>query len=391
MNVQLNISHDPDELSTDAAIMYYNDIKDGFIYNTSDLILKHENGNKFITEILNTFENINVIDLTRNKTNIYKKILHLTFRMYYTSDGKNDTINFYTKNDQTTLKIWEIFKKYDIINDNEINVFLTSFFLKRDTIQDNMKVLSISDFEDISDLYYPYMNTSLLFEQFFTGNENILLCVGEPGVGKSKLNSLALKFALQNIDKIPYNNKVLAVDKTEYIETALVKSVDVLINDEFWNILEEREFDFVLIDDLDYMLTKRSNEVQNHDDIKKNIFLNQFLSFTDGVEKSKTKFIITTNQIYDEIDAAVLRKGRLFDIIELRVLKNEEALNIWKYYELDEKIFHTLFKNNVLPADLGSEISKRRNKRIKNATKSYLFEENISKIKKIQTKKIGFK
>ena len=391
MNVQLNISHDPDELSADAAIMYYNDVKDGFIYNTSDLILKHENGNKFITEILNTFENINVIDLTRNKTNIYKKILHLTFRMYYTSDGKNDTINFYTKNDQTTLKIWEIFKKYDIINDNEINVFLTSFFLKRDTIQDNMKVLSISDFEDISDLYYPYMNTSLLFEQFFTGNENILLCVGEPGVGKSKLNSLALKFALQNIDKIPYNNKVLAVDKTEYIETALVKSVDVLINDEFWNILEEREFDFVLIDDLDYMLTKRSNEVQNHDDIKKNIFLNQFLSFTDGVEKSKTKFIITTNQIYDEIDAAVLRKGRLFDIIELRVLKNEEALNIWKYYELDEKIFHTLFKNNVLPADLGSEISKRRNKRIKNATKSYLFEENISKIKKIQTKKIGFK
>jgi len=140
-----------------------------------------------------------------------------------------------------------------------------------------------------------------------------------------------------------------------------------------------------LNDDLDYFLTSRNEELQTSDDAEKNKFLSQFLSFTDGIEQNETKFIITTNQPFDDIDDALLRKGRLFDILELRKLTNEEALNVWTSAGLLKEKF--IFAGDVLQADLGSEIEKHLNKEIK--IEQYLLEDNISKIKKFN-KKIGF-
>ena len=86
-----------------------------------------------------------------------------------------------------------------------------------------------------------------------------------------------------------------------------------------------------------------------------------------------------------------MRKGRLFDILELRELNNDEALDIWKDSGLSENDFSTLFKTKkVLPAELGSEINKRMNDRIQNATQSYLKEDGISKTKNAgRSKRIG--
>ena len=33
-------------------------------------------------------------------------------------------------------------------------------------------------------MYYPFLDTKLLFEQFCTGNENILILLGDAGIGK---------------------------------------------------------------------------------------------------------------------------------------------------------------------------------------------------------------
>lgn len=386
MSIELNISSDPDELTLDTAVLYYKDITDGYIHALNNLVLKREYSKDFFNDLLKEFNDVTIIDLSKNRAQINKRYKHQDFRLYVNGDSKNDFINIYTKDDKISLKIWEIFKKYDV-DSEEISIFLTSYYMSKDMVNENTKILKLEDLKDISELYYPYINTSLMFEQFFTGGENILLCVGNPGVGKSKFASYALKFALNNPDKLPYEKKKTDFEGDEFIEVAFVKSVDVLTSDDFWNSLEEKKYDFVLMDDLDFMLTKRSTEVQTADDMKKNSFLNQFLSFTDGVEKYNTKFIITTNQIYDDIDTAILRKGRLFDILELRILTNDEALKIWNSYELNEKIFHELFSGDVIPANLGSEISKRMNTRIQDATKSYLYEPEISKIAISSTKK----
>ncbi len=104
---------------------------------------------------------------------------------------------------------------------------------------------------------------------------------------------------------------------------------------------------------------------------------------------NNSKFIITTNQPSEDIDPALLRKGRLFDILEFRSLTLEEAYVIWKENGLTQKTFENTFKHDdILPADLGSEINKRLNKRITTATQSYLKEDGISKVKKAGKKKI---
>lgn len=76
-------------------------------------------------------------------------------------------------------------------------------------------------------------------------------------------------------------------------------------------------------------------------------------------------------------------------MLELRELTNEEALEVWKENDLDEKEFHKLFKEKtVLPANLGSEIAKILNKRIKESNLTYLKEQGISKLNQIKGKKI---
>jgi len=39
------------------------------------------------------------------------------------------------------------------------------------------------------------------------------------------------------------------------------------------------------------------------------------LSFTDGIVPTHTKFIITSNKIDSDIDPALRREGRMFDIL----------------------------------------------------------------------------
>ena len=102
--------------------------------------------------------------------------------------------------------------------------------------------------------------------------------------------------------------------------------------------------DLVILDDFDFMLGSRDSE-----DTKQNKFLSKFLTFTDGVRKNKIKFIVTTNQEYRDMDKAILRKGRLFDVLEMRELSLEEGLEIWKSEGITEPY---PFDNSVTIADL---------------------------------------
>lgn len=195
---------------------------------------------------------------------------------------------------------------------------------------------------------------------------------------------------MENPDKIPYDKcGPNSLNTSQYILTVSCKNNDVLADDGFWKFLEKNKPDFCIVDDLDYMLTRRDAETYSFDERNRNRFLSNLLSFTDGIQKNYTKFIFTTNQSFDDIDSAVLRKGRLFDVLELRELTNEEALEVWKENDLDEKEFHKLFKEKtVLPANLGSEIAKILNKRIKESNLTYLKEPGISKLNQIKGKKI---
>ena len=390
-SINLNISPSPDELTVDDAVLEYTNINDGFVHTIQDIALKTSETKKLIEELDTQVGPFKRYDFSSGKNNNRYKFFSDKARIYVGGNSLNSFISAYGISEDIVQTIWSTYKKY-IKEDNNIDVYINSYFMSNGILDDTRKRMKTDDMKFLSQKYYPYIDTEMMFNQFFTGSENIFLIVGEPGLGKSKLGTLAIQHAFTNPDKLPYDKKADNPGLEEqYINIVYVKSIDVLVNDKFWGQLQTEQVDIVIIDDLDYMLTRRNAEVQTIEDTNKNTFINQFLSFTDGVEKNHTKFIITTNQPFDEIDSALLRKGRLFDIIELRRLHYDEGLEIWKENSLNEDEFKKIFTSDeILPANLGSEISKRLNKRIKKATESYLKEPGISKVQKAgRTKKIS--
>jgi hypothetical protein len=390
--ISLNINPTADKLSPDEALITYRDMDDGFVHSLEDIRFKAPEFKSFIDELSLHLGELTKYDYSRGKNVVNVRYKNAQVRIYLRGNSIDLYMSAYSTSEYASEIIWKTYSKY-IVQENNIDVFVTSYYMNGNTLDDNFKQIKVDDLRYLSKDYYPYIDTDMMFDQFFTGPENIFLIVGEPGLGKSKMSTLAIRHAYDNPDKLPYDKMADSPGLEEqFINIVYVKSVDVLVNDMFWRKIEADMIDIVVIDDLDYMLTRRDGEVRTADDIRKNTFLNQFLSFTDGVVKSRTKFIITTNQAFDEIDSALLRKGRLFDIIELRRLHRSEALVIWEQNGLPESEFSKVFTTQeILPANLGSEISKRLNKRVKKSTESYLREDGISKIQRAgRTKRVGF-
>lgn len=363
-------------------------INEGYSFMKLSLALKYESFGKFLSDI-RLKEALDEYDYTVSKHNMEVTYKNNNIIISASGSTKSIYIDIYAKTEEKLNFVFKTYMKYYELNVSEIECFFDSYYLRNGQVESNTVVKYFKDFKDLDESYYPYIDLDVMYEQFAVGYENILLCVGDPGLGKSKLASMILKYSFLNPEKLPYDKFADGSDiDNQFINVAYVKSPEILSKDEFWRKLENLTPDFVIIDDLDYMLTKRDAEIQNHEDSIKNNFLNQFLSFTDGVNKNKTKFIITTNQPYDSIDMAILRKGRIFDILELRKLKREEAKNIWLNKELNLDDFNKTFTDEwILSADLGSEIAKRTNEKIRQEV-NYLKEAGISKITR-NKKKIG--
>jgi hypothetical protein len=370
MNI-INFNPNLFDLHIDESMDLFNDFNEGYVYQDSTISLPTLEFLKSLQKIIHEFGEVDEFDYSSNdkisKTYVSKGNFKL--RVYGDEFSLTGCIAATTEEIRNNL-YRELYRELPDIDG--VCVFSTSYYNDGNSLETMVERFDDKILSNVSKSYYPYINTNLLFDQFFTSNENILILAGAPGLGKSKLTTLALKYAQKNINKSPQGHD-------EFISVGIVKSVDILSQDKFWVELEKNSHDFVIIDDLDYMLTKRDAEIVTTEDVIKNSFLNQFLSFTDGITHNNVKFIITTNQNLSELDPAILRKGRLFDILELRPLKNEEALSIWKEHGLPKAKFK--YKGDVNPADLGSSISKLLNKRIDEPTAEYLLEDNISKIR----------
>jgi DNA replication protein DnaC len=387
-NIHFNIGHQPDELSVEEALICYTDMEDGFKFSINDIFFKPDEFKTFMNELSLKYGKPIKYDYSKTKNNVFHKYNSDKFRIYVRGNSTELVISIYTISEKINSEIWKIYLD-NAVEEDDVELYMTSYYMNGNNLDESSKTIKLKELDYISNKYYPYIDSDLMFDQFFTGSENILLVVGEPGLGKSKLSTMALKHAFNNVSTLPYDKIVENPGlEYQYISVGYVKSIDVLSNDGFWRKITSIKHDFIIIDDLDYMLTKRDAELQTSEDTAKNAFLNQFLSFTDGVEKHKTKFIITTNQTYDDIDSALLRKGRLFDILELRRLDRAEGLSIWLENNLKESEFNEIFTTHeILPADIGSEIAKRLNTRISSNTLPYLRENGISKIEKASRKK----
>ena len=286
-----------------------------------------------------------------------------------TESGDYYMLELYTNSLELLHKIIHEIKPYLVLKE-ERGVVWKNFFSKGANLISKESYLTLKDLKDINEKYYPFLDVDVMLQQFLNGDENILILASEKGTAKSKFASLILKKILNG--DVDYKG-----DSNIYV--ASTKDNATLASDEFWS--ECKHYDFIILDDLDFLLGSRA---ESREDVYKNQFLSNLLSFSDGVQKNKTKIIITTNQPYNDLDEALLRAGRLFAILAFRPLTWEEALEVWKSEGLDEAIFEQEFKDDyIYPADLGSKISNiKRNKKLVDK-KTWIKDPDIDVLRKV--------
>ena len=394
INLSLTHSDNGIGITPEEAITQYLDVEQGYTVNIQNLVFPNETILKnFMDSLGRDFKVYDYKSIELKSFQHTVKYMCDDFKLYVNDscDAGNMFACLSAKNDDIALSFWD---KYVAMMKNEkaskykfsINTVYVN--ASGDIANYYLDIDDINEFE-VSKEYYPYIDTDALFEQFFKSEENILIMSGNSGLGKSKFATLCIKYLIEHYSDINKKENIDYFDNN--IMIVMVKNARILSSETFWHdlMVNQAKNPLVIIDDLDFMLTTRSAETLSEEDVYKNMFLNNFLTFTDGVLKSNVKFIITTNQKISDIDQALMRKGRLFDILELRKLRNSEALEIWKNANLDEEIFKNKFKGDVLASDLGSLMQKYQNKSIIKNSHSYLKDQRISKTETFKTKKLG--
>ena len=329
---------------------------------------------------------------------------------YYNSDeifiilsssysDKECSISVFSKTlKELNLMYVEIYEKSvkELLMKEDILINFTTFNMINGALVSSTNRMDKDVFEDISPDFYPFLNTETFVEEFISKQENILVLSGDTGVGKTKFASLILKLSINKYDLLNKTRQKSIRDFYEIngfkeLNIAYLKNEDILSSDQFWNSLKQQQFDYILLDDLDYMISPRKQNVSNELEVRSSKFVSQLLSFTDGIIANNTKFILTSNKESKEIDKALMRSGRMFDILSFRQLSYKEAFSIFKKNIKGKDIlFENEFKSRdkISQADLGSFIHLIK---INGKKKSYLKEKDISilNISK-EEKKAGF-
>ncbi|WP_457568734.1 AAA family ATPase [Desulfurobacterium sp.] len=215
----------------------------------------------------------------------------------------------------------------------------------------------------IRELFYG-INVEELANAFLRAPQGLLILFGEPGTGKSKL--------IQYI-----------IGKSQYVLNKEVKILMLKGKNAFKSNADEVstyiDNDLVILDDFDFVsLTRRNEEVCD--------IVSTILSVTDGFLPKKAKIIISTNKKLKEIDPALLRPSRLFDILELKPIPKEYFESLCERYpELTPglELFETARELKV--SEILDHIDRKRI-----VKKDYLTDKTISKRIKAYSKEIGF-
>ncbi|MEM2159443.1 MAG: AAA family ATPase [Candidatus Nitrosotenuis sp.] len=140
-------------------------------------------------------------------------------------------------------------------------------------------------------------------EAFIKSEANILILIGPPGTGKTTL--------IKNI--IASNSK-----QTPAIVTYDEKMME---HDRFFARFMSRDYNFLVVEDADVILKSRSEG---------NSLMQRFLNLGDGLISTRNKKLIFSTNLPNirDIDSALLRPGRCFDVLQFRALSSEEGKNV---------------------------------------------------------------
>lgn len=151
------------------------------------------------------------------------------------------------------------------------------------------------------DDFYPFIEGGIdkLVEDYRKSKGNILLLIGDRGLGKTTLIRTLLS-------KLGRERNVLCDNEV------------TIMNPAFMVYIQSLSDATICIEDADNLLAKR--EDQNHQ-------MSALLNYTDGVIKNDTSMILSTNlPSLNRVDQALFRPGRTFRVIQFRKLNYDEAM-----------------------------------------------------------------
>lgn len=162
------------------------------------------------------------------------------------------------------------------------------------------------------DEMYPHLNGESVtdyFERFFHSSSSILLLIGPPGTGKTTFIR-GLLTHLNVSAYITYDEKLMKKD--QFFADYMSSDKEVLILEDADNFLRPRD---------------EGNDV-----------MHKFLNMSDGlVTRLGKKMIFSTNlPSVDDIDSALIRPGRCFDVFKFNTLNKEQSK------KLSDKVGSTL-------------------------------------------------
>lgn len=248
--------------------------------------------------------------------------------------------------------------------------------------------LDTENFESVTGDMYPGIDMQRFLESYHDSNEKVMIFIGRPGTGKTSFLKLLLRetaFHLQS-----------------NISALYVKDVNLLHKASFWSFLTKAAndgiFTYLILDDLDKELLPRDQidtgkSIPVVEDVKStsevlaekkatlevNAMHNQFtivnklLSLSDGLFSNNLKILITSNLESQNIDPAIIRPGRCFDVFKIPFMSVDEARSVWTgHFNLTEETFNVVFSDvlgkeggvisQALLASEAEEVSRNRRK-----------------------------
>ena len=294
-------------------------------FNINSTILTFE---AFIS-IIEKFGNLYTIGLGNffitEKNEKFSYLINIMWSYNDPSDKNSISVYIYTKNFKESEQIKQFvlssFSKY--IENEKLFADISWYCMAGPKLQEFDFTEELDD--TILSEAYPYIDKSLypggiisFINSYINSKEPLLLLVGPPGTGKTRLIRNILKIMAERGQKLNLRLRGIFTSDKRVVEESSIY-VRFLAG----------SYTFLVIEDMDYHLQKRSDG---------NFSMYNLLSISDGLLRNsgQKKIILSTNlPNVKNIDDALLRPGRCFSILNTRHLTYDESK------VLIEKLGHT--------------------------------------------------